>query len=168
MFASTTQKPTVKVGLRGRSGETRTRGLMVPNHARYQLRYTSMTKTDTRFRWSGKRESNPQPSAWEATALPLSHFRTQALTRSIIASSGYFRYLPIISLLSLFVKSFYADLQKSFPALIHTMRDNARASRPVYYFERDGHFGFSAEQIKLYIRAVVMPVDFRYRAFPAL
>ncbi len=25
----------------GRSGETRTRGLMVPNHARYQLRYTS-------------------------------------------------------------------------------------------------------------------------------
>ncbi len=26
--------------------------------------------------WSGKRESNPQPSAWEATALPLSHFRT--------------------------------------------------------------------------------------------
>ena len=50
----------------GRSGETRTRGLMVPNHARYQLRYTS---------WSGKRESNPQPSAWEATALPLSHFR---------------------------------------------------------------------------------------------
>ncbi len=160
MFASTTQKPTVKVGLRGRSGETRTRGLMVPNHARYQLRYASI--------WSGKRESNPQPSAWEATALPLSHFRTQALTRSIIASSGYFRYLPIISLLSLFVKSFYADLQKSFPALIHTMRDNARASRPVYYFERDGHFGFSAEQIKLYIRAVVMPVDFRYRAFPAL
>ena len=118
--------------------------------------------------WSGKRESNPQPSAWEATALPLSHFRTQALTRSIIASSGYFRYLPIISLLSLFVKSFYADLQKSFSALIHTMRDNARASRPVYYFERDGHFGFSAEQIKLYVRAVVMPVDFRYRAFPAL
>ena len=26
----------------GRSGETRTRGLMVPNHARYQLRYTSL------------------------------------------------------------------------------------------------------------------------------
>ena len=25
----------------GRSGETRTRGLMVPNHARYQLRYAS-------------------------------------------------------------------------------------------------------------------------------
>ncbi len=51
----------------GRSGETRTRGLMVPNHARYQLRYASI--------WSGKRESNPQPSAWEATALPLSHSR---------------------------------------------------------------------------------------------
>ena len=28
----------------GRSGETRTRGLMVPNHARYQLRYTSIAK----------------------------------------------------------------------------------------------------------------------------
>ena len=26
----------------GRSGETRTRGLMVPNHARYQLRYASI------------------------------------------------------------------------------------------------------------------------------
>ena len=29
----------------GRSGETRTRGLMVPNHARYQLRYTSIAKS---------------------------------------------------------------------------------------------------------------------------
>jgi len=29
-----------KVCLFGRSGETRTRGLMLPKHARYQLRYT--------------------------------------------------------------------------------------------------------------------------------
>jgi hypothetical protein len=25
--------------------------------------------------WSGKRDSNPQPSAWEADALPLRHSR---------------------------------------------------------------------------------------------
>jgi hypothetical protein len=27
------------------------------------------------FYWSGKRDSNPRPSAWEADALPLSYFR---------------------------------------------------------------------------------------------
>ena len=69
----------------GRSGETRTRGLMVPNHARYQLRYASI--------WSGKRESNPQPSAWEATALPLSHSRiAYKLYHYLTALSNDFRY----------------------------------------------------------------------------
>ena len=31
----------------GRSGEARTPGLMVPNHARYQLRYTPMKRYKT-------------------------------------------------------------------------------------------------------------------------
>ena len=38
-------------------------------------------------RWSGKRDSNPRPSAWKADALPLSYSRA-----SVLAS--YYRKLP--------------------------------------------------------------------------
>ncbi len=31
---------------------------------------------DCNFKWSGKRDSNPRPSAWKADALPLSYSRT--------------------------------------------------------------------------------------------
>jgi hypothetical protein len=30
--------------------------------------------------WSGRRDSNPQPSAWEADALPLRHTRSNGST----------------------------------------------------------------------------------------
>ena len=117
--------------LRGRSGETRTRGLMVPNHARYQLRYTSISEdglcSPFPF-WSGKRESNPQPSAGEATALPLSHFRilsTRIISQSRNDSSTYLqsyktelfiilRSYCIISLFMRFVKLFCGYFKISF------------------------------------------------------
>jgi hypothetical protein len=39
------------------------------------------TRWIQRFRvWSGRRDSNPQPSAWEADALPLRHSRDALIT----------------------------------------------------------------------------------------
>ncbi len=36
-------------------------------------------------KWSGRRDSNPQPSAWEADALPLRHSRTAFRTSTLPA-----------------------------------------------------------------------------------
>ena len=33
--------------------------------------------------WSGRRDSNPQPSAWEADALPLRHTRSESEKRLV-------------------------------------------------------------------------------------
>ncbi len=42
----------------------------------YQLSYASgQTIDSSRFLWSGRRESNPQPTAWKAVTLPLSYSR---------------------------------------------------------------------------------------------
>ena len=38
-------------------------------------------------RWSGKRDSNPRPSAWKADALPLSYSRTGVLPLLYVAAS---------------------------------------------------------------------------------
>ena len=33
--------------------------------------------------WSGRRDSNPQPSAWEADALPLRHTRSRGVKKIV-------------------------------------------------------------------------------------
>lgn len=38
------------------------------------------------FIWSGRRDSNPRPPAWEASALPLSHFRNATIIAIILAN----------------------------------------------------------------------------------
>lgn len=48
----------------GRQGETRTRGLLVPNEADY---LTFLLADET---WSGQRGLNPRPSRWQRDALP--------------------------------------------------------------------------------------------------
>ena len=65
----------------GAGDETRTRDFHLGKVALYQLSYSrSQTmQTDTALPnfimlWSGKRDSNPRPSAWEADALPAELF----------------------------------------------------------------------------------------------
>ncbi len=56
--------------LYGAGGRIRTRDLLITNQLLYQLSYASI-----HFKyWSGKRGSNPQPTAWKAVALPIELF----------------------------------------------------------------------------------------------
>ena len=43
--------------------------------------------------WSGRRESNPQPTAWKAVTLPLSYSRLRAAASPLGATVGQARYL---------------------------------------------------------------------------
>ncbi len=48
--------------------------------------------------WSGKRDSNPQHSAWEADALPLNYFRnTRIITQIAVKCKCIFTKNTIIS-----------------------------------------------------------------------
>ena len=47
----------------GAGNRIRTSDLLITNQPLYQLSYAS--------KWSGKRGSNPQPTAWKAVALPI-------------------------------------------------------------------------------------------------
>ena len=55
----------------GAGNWTRTSDLLITNQLLYQLSYASNLK---RTIWSGKRGSNPQPTAWKAVALPIELF----------------------------------------------------------------------------------------------
>ena len=54
---------------------------LITNQMLYQLSYASLQLLLRRRRlaaplgWSGRRESNPQPTAWKAVTLPLSYSR---------------------------------------------------------------------------------------------
>ena len=58
-----------KVKENGAGNWTRTSDLLITNQLLYQLSYASIPK-----KWSGKRVSNPQPTAWKAVALPIELF----------------------------------------------------------------------------------------------
>src|SRR5262249_5132271 len=40
-------------------------------------------------RWSGKRDSNPRPSAWKADALPLSYSRPRNAAARLVEGEGF-------------------------------------------------------------------------------
>ena len=45
---------------------------------------------DCNFKWSGKRDSNPRPSAWKADALPLSYSRTHYIGATLCVCPSSF------------------------------------------------------------------------------
>ena len=50
---------------------------------------------ETHASWSGRRDSNPQPSAWEADALPLRHTRSKG-EKKIIKPSRAVNLIRVI------------------------------------------------------------------------
>ncbi len=59
----------------GADDGTRTRDLVLTKDALYQLSYVGQGLRRLAGEWSGRRESNPQPTAWKAVTLPLSYSR---------------------------------------------------------------------------------------------
>ena len=59
-------RPLVNRRISGAGCRNRTRDLLITNQLLYQLSYASLILL---YIWSGKRDSNPQPTAWKAVAL---------------------------------------------------------------------------------------------------
>src|SRR5207244_12496005 len=64
----------------------------------YQLSYASNAR-NVAMHWSGRRESNPQPTAWKAVTLPLSYSR--ASLKSTICKHSSAMLAPMAPFLSL-------------------------------------------------------------------
>src|ERR1700690_215920 len=52
---------------------------------------------DSNFKWSGKRDSNPRPSAWKADALPLSYSRTHCFGAALWGCPSSFTSAPAVA-----------------------------------------------------------------------